>query len=179
VELLKCNDCEKDISRSTKLCPNCGCSKPFSGQSLSASQSKNMSVKERRSFQKAGGKLTLSKMQKFGMFVLFCFALLAVKTCNAPLPPEEQIKSDRAELENSARHTCQYFIEKNLNDPDSVEYDRELLDRIVVEETPTNWSVQLKLRAKNKFNALVPAKFMCKLSYNGKDFSLLSINEVK
>jgi hypothetical protein len=177
--LLKCNECNKEISHSAKLCPNCGCSKPFSGQSLSAEQSKGMSVKERSAFQKVGGKLLLSKMQKIGLFVFFCFVLFFIKTCNAPLSSEEKIKKDRVELENSARYTCQYFIEKNLNDPDSAEYGRELLDRIVVEETPRNWTVQLKLRSRNKFNALVPVKFMCKLLYDGKEFSLLSISEVK
>ncbi len=177
--LLKCNECAKEVSSSAVSCPSCGCSKPFSGQSLSADLSKGMSVKERRAFQKAGGKLLLSKMQKLGMFVLLGFVILVVKMCNTPLSPEEQVKKDRSDLENSARYTCQYFIEKNLNDPDSVEYGRELLDRIVVEGQSGNWTVQLKIRAKNKFNALVPAKFMCKLSYDGKEFRLLSINEVK
>ncbi len=177
--LLKCNECAKEVSSSATSCPSCGCSKPFSGQSLSADQSKGMSVKERRAFQKSGGKLLLNKMQKFGMLVFFGFIILSVKMCNAPLSPEDQIKKDRKDLENSARYSCQYFIEKNLNDPDSVEYGRELLDRIVVEEKPGSWTVQLKLRAKNKFNALVPAKFMCKLSHDGNEFRLLSINEVK
>ena len=179
MSLLNCSECDKEISVTAEICQNCGCKKPFKDQKLLAKDSKKMSYKERRSFQKAGGTLKLSFVQKFSFIVIFVFCVLAIKLCNVPLSPEEQAIESREDLMNSARYTCQFYIEKNINDPSSVEYGRDLLDRIVVEEEPGKWMVQLKLRAKNKFNALSQAKFICKLTHDGEKFHLLSIKEVK
>ncbi len=177
--LLKCKECGNEISITAVSCPNCGDKKPFDGQTLSPEDSKGMSIKERKAFQKAGGKLKLGKKEKISFAFFGLLIILGVAKCSAPLSPEDQAKVDRKALEDSARHTCQYYIEKSLNDPASVEYGRELLDRIVIEENPGKWMVQLNLSAKNKFNAMVKAQFMCKLERNNEKFHLLSIKQVK
>jgi hypothetical protein len=177
--LVKCSECKKDLSTTADSCPSCGSKNPFKDVILTAAESKSMSYKEKMNFQKLGGKLIWSTSNKIGAVIFLIFIVFLIKQCNAPLSPEEQAKKDKESLISSARTTCKYHLEKQLNDPESIEYGKEPLDKVVFEEDPGKWVVALNFRAKNKFNALVQSKVMCELNHNGEKFDLVKIKQIK
>ena len=181
--LINCNECGKEISHSAIACPDCGCTKPFKGKHLSAKQSKQMSVKERHSFIKAGGKIQMNSLQKFSIYVLAAFfgfiALLIIAAIIKPQTPDEKAKAEKEVHEKGARIACMTGIHQFLKDPDSVVYKHGPGDRVVITDGENQWIVQLKLKAKNSFNAYVPATFECKVALDGQNYKLVSIKKVK
>jgi hypothetical protein len=85
VALLECFECGKKVSTEAAACPKCGAPPPKSrkGESITPEQSANMTYKQRRAFQKAGGKILLSKAQKFSFIVIGFFILFGLVKCNA------------------------------------------------------------------------------------------------
>lgn len=81
--LIKCNDCQKEISITATSCPNCGSKKPFKNVTLSPEESKGLSYKEKRSFQKRGGKILLSKVQKFTLIIIILVVVFSVSKCSS------------------------------------------------------------------------------------------------
>lgn len=181
--LLNCNECGKEISHSAASCPNCGCTKPFKGQKLSVKDSKLLSVKERRNFMKSGGKLQMGKIMKFSLFVSIAFfgfiGLAILGAIIQPNSPESKAKSQQEAHEKGARIACMAGIHQLLKDPDSVVYKHGPGDRIVITNGENQWIVQLKLKAKNSFNAYVPLTFECDVALDGQNYKLLSIKKVK
>ena len=181
--LIKCGECGKEISYSATVCPNCGCTKPFKDQRLSVKQSKQMSVKERHSFIKSGGKIQMTGLQKFSMYVVTAFlgfiVLLVIIPIIKPQTQDEKAKAEKEAHEKGARITCIAGIQQYLKDPDSVVYKHGPGDRLVLSDGENRWRVQLKLKAKNSFNTYVPATFECKVAYDGQNYKLLSVHEVK
>lgn len=177
--LIQCSECSNEVSTTTSQCPKCGSKKPFKGKNLTADESKGMTLGERRSFQKGGGKLLMNTSQKVSLVFIIAVIVVWVKIANAPLTKEEAAEKEHEDQIKSARATCKYEIKKRLHDPDSIEWGYEPLDQIVLEEKPGQWMVQLTFRAKNKFGALVLGKQMCELSHDGKHFNLLRIQSVK
>ncbi len=178
MSLLKCAECYKEISTTADSCPNCGSKTPFKGIALTTSESKGMSYKEKMRFQKLGGKLLWNTWHKISFAIFVVFVLILIKQCNAPLSPEQQAIKDQENLISAASGTCKFFLEKQLNDPESIEYGTDMLDKIVTEESPGKWTVKLTFRAKNKFNALILSKVVCKLKQNDQNFELISIKEI-
>ena len=181
--LLKCNECAKEISHSATVCPSCGCTKPFKGQVLSAKQAKHMSGKERYSFVKSGGKIQMSGIQKFFAYIGAAFlgfiALIIILAIIKPPTIEEQAKADKETHEKRARVACMAEIHLRLKDPDSVVYGSNPSDRVVMSDGDNRWTVQLKLKSKNSFNAYVPSTFVCKVALDGQQYKVLSIKEIK
>lgn len=82
--LLKCFECGKKVSTEATSCPKCGAPAPKSrkGESITPEQSASMTYKQRRAFQNAGGKILLSKVQKFFFIVIGLFILFGLVKCN-------------------------------------------------------------------------------------------------
>lgn len=181
--LLKCNECQKEISHSATACPNCGCTKPFKGQKLSAKQAKPMSGKERYSFVKSGGKIQMSGIQKFfaytGAAFLGFIALIIILAIIKPPTQEEQAKAEKETQEKGARIACMTEIHLRLKDPDSVVYGSNPSDRVVMDAGENRWTVQLKLKSKNSFNAYIPSTFVCSVVLDGQNYKVLSIQDIK
>ncbi|WP_426369877.1 hypothetical protein [Pseudocolwellia sp. HL-MZ7] len=83
--LLECFECGKKVSTEATACPKCGAPPPKSrkGESITPAQSASMTYKQRRAFQKAGGKILLSKAQKFSFIVIGFFMFFGLVKCNA------------------------------------------------------------------------------------------------
>ena len=181
--LLKCNECEKEISQSATVCPSCGCTKPFKNKKLSAKQAKGMTGKERYAFVKSGGKIQMSGIQKFSVITIVGFigltVLIIILSILTPPTPEEQAKADTEMHEKGARIACMTDIQLRLKDPGSVVYGHNPSDRVIISDGDNRWTVQLKLKSKNSFNSYVHSTFVCKVALEGENYKLLSINEVK
>jgi len=177
--LLNCNECKKEISHSAKTCPNCGCTMPFKGQRLSAKQAKNMSGKERYSFVKGGGKIQTSTIQKISAAFILFIIFIVIITIMKPSTPEEQAVKDKEAHEKGARIACMTEVHLQLKDPGSVVYGSNPSDRVVMSTGDNRWTVQLKLKSKNSYNAYVLSTFVCRVSLDGKQYKVLSINKSK
>lgn len=169
--LLKCSDCGNDVSIDAKTCPNCGTTKPFKNQVLTADEAKKYSYGQIRGFQKGGGTVRMGKITKFifiGMVVGILFLILKPAQ---PLTPEEQQK----ELEKSAGYYCENIVNKNLKDPNSV--DKTGSSTIQYEDG--TYRTLYGLRAKNSFGAYVQSSYVCELKRSDDSFEIISVSEAK
>lgn len=149
--LLKCNECDNMVSTTAKRCPKCGARAPKKSASKTA--------------------------QFIGYIAIISIVAIIIVQCNkpeTPLTPAEQ----HAKLIRHAAYECKYFINENLNDPKSAVYGENPSDIIVIEKKSGIWAVQRKLRARNAFNALIQATYICIMKYNGKNFDLISLKSV-
>lgn len=176
--LIKCKECGKEISDKAQACPSCGAPQSSSvpppltppiPNYTTAEQQAKMTLAERREFQKAGGKLLLTTGQKFTFAVMgFIFLFLLVKCVGSTSEDVPEVKDVR----HDAAVACRMFIERNLNDPSSAEFDSP---PIVVDNGSGIWSVQYRYRAKNSFGAQILTTTICKMKYDGKDYALLQL----
>lgn len=91
--LQKCAECQNKISVSVESCPQCGSKKPFKGIKLSREETKQLSWKERISFEKAGGKVTTGTFEKvYKTFVLIFIGFILFATMK-PESKEEREKN--------------------------------------------------------------------------------------
>jgi hypothetical protein len=112
--LLECTTCGKKVSTEATACPKCGAPPPKSriGESITPEQSAKMNYKERRAFQKAGGKILLSKTQKYVSIALGCLILFGVVKCS--------ISNDSANDSSVSKnqiYLAEKQIEKAMKDP--------------------------------------------------------------
>jgi uncharacterized membrane protein YvbJ len=110
--LLECFECGEKVSTDATACPKCGAPPPRSrkGESITPEQSASMTYKQRRAFQKAGGKIFLSKGQKFTFIVIGLLILFGVAKCSSTndgvsesVTSDDQIKHALQQLENAMK----------------------------------------------------------------------------
>lgn len=87
--LLKCTDCSHDVNTEAKICPNCGSTKPFKNQNLTADQAKGMSRVEKSNFQKLGGKIEMGKGMKILWGAVAAVVLIAIFAPSTPKATEQ------------------------------------------------------------------------------------------
>lgn len=92
--LKQCNECKKEISTTVTVCPNCGSKRPFRGVKLSREETKELSSEERKSFEKAGGKVTIGIFEKLWKGTLAIFIIIVVVSSIDPKSSEEIQKMD-------------------------------------------------------------------------------------
>jgi hypothetical protein len=146
---------------------------------LTAAEQSKMSFKERRAYQKADGTLLMRDARKVVSVLLGAILILAIARCNQPISPEEQAIRDREDLVSSAEAACRVFINRSLNDADSAEYGAGPTDRVAVEQEDGTWLVRRALKARNRFNALVPVVFICELKREDGNWNLLELKRVQ
>ena len=169
--MVTCTECGQNLSTSAKTCTSCGCKKPFNGKVLNVEETKALSSSERSSFQKGGGKLTLSGAMKFALFCSFSF-LASVIILISSLPDTPPRAYPKYELASSH---CRTQIREVANNPSSVEF---IGDGIAYEYEPNLWYADMTFRATNGFNAIVVNKYRCVFVYKRDDFYLRSIKEI-
>jgi len=87
-------------------------------------------------------------------------------------------KKARADRLDSARFACQQFVEKTLHDPKSAEF--EYFGTYPAEEKNGVYDVQVRLRAKNGFNALRSTAVVCRTrQVVSGDWISVSLQEVR
>jgi hypothetical protein len=175
VKLIKCAECDKDLSISADSCVHCGSKSPFKDLTLLPNEQKGMTYKERKSFIKGGGKLKSSLLMKVWFSIILLFILFFIFSPKEPLTAEQKANEIKEQLENKARYACQYQLEQRLYVPDSVEYLRDLLDRIVINKGNGEWFVQLNYKSKNKFGVLLKNQVQCEIVQKGDQFTVINL----
>lgn len=122
--LKQCNECKKEISTTVSVCPNCGCKKPFKGVKLSREETKYLSLEERKSFEEAGGKVTIGKVERIWKLTLFLikvgvvlFLISFISDTFNKNEAEEKIKKAQEieKLEKTVKSIPSREVEKNFN----------------------------------------------------------------
>lgn len=175
MELLKCVECDNDLSVSAGSCIHCGSKKPFKGLTLLSKEQKGMTYKESRSFTKGGGKLKNSLLTNILTIIIFAFIVFLFLGPEEKLTEEQKAAEIKEEAEKNARHACQFQLEKRLYVPDSVEYQRDLLDQVIINKGNNEWFVQLNYKSKNKLGVLLSKQVQCKIVQKGDKFTVINI----
>lgn len=80
--LVKCKECDKEISISSKTCPNCGTNKQFKGYEFSRKELVDMGLKgygDFKNYQDRGGKIKFSKTTKMILsLILACIIIIPI-----------------------------------------------------------------------------------------------------
>lgn len=165
--LTKCHECGNDVSTQAKACPKCGAK-----------------VKKPR--------------RTHGRLWILLGALLAVSIIVgnittqtaadeeasrlAALNPEQRAaeiarQKDESDL-SSARFACRKFVEQSLHDPASAQFEDPLT--YPAEKSKKDiYRVQVRLSAKNGFNATRKFVMDCRLKSAGSSWVLIALNEIK
>lgn len=87
-------------------------------------------------------------------------------------------RADAQQELNGAQVACQMFVEQSLHDPKSAEFENSWTFPIR-ELAPHKYLVQVKVRAKNGFNALRSTEMNCETAFDGKNWAALSLKQVR
>lgn len=94
----------------------------------------------------------------------------------AQATPDQLLAVEIAARPSAARAACRAFVERSLNDPGSAEW----IDRtgwFTQEGPPDEFRVNVRLRAKNAFGALVLSGFRCRVRREGGDWRLVALDQ--
>ena len=141
---------------------------------------KAMSKEERRAFKKSGGKFEHTRGQT--IFAYIATAIIGVSVAKCAFIPESKEEIERREFENRHAYVaqaCRTFIDRNLNDSGSAEYQERERDANVVEFQHNVFVVTRTVKAKNMFNAYIKTSFTCTIKKNASDgsYSLIRLKE--
>lgn len=92
---------------------------------------------------------------------------------------EQAAAKAQAEERTSAVYACRTFIRQRLKNPDSAKWVGYGDTTPVVKNKDGSFTSMLTLRATNSFGGIVPESYSCKVKPEGKDWHLLSLNEVR
>ena len=165
--LIKCHECEKEISDEAKVCPHCGV--------------------------KAKTGMGVGKAVLLTLFVLVVISMVTGKVSResadkaedarrASLTPAQRAAEDAAKAKansmSAARGACLIVLEKSLNDPDSAKlssvstwYTEQRKDGTVL--------VQPTGRAKNSFGAYINGVWNCVAKPEGANVRVLSLKQIR
>lgn len=121
------------------------------------------------------------KSQASGCFIAILIFLFVLIISSLGSKPKDNFESTRApnqaDMRSSAAGACMLFINQVLHDPSSADFD-STSEAYVDQNSPTTWTVQRKVRAKNKFGAKVLSTFECKIEDKNGNWSASSIKEL-
>lgn len=140
-KLVKCRDCEHEVSKSAKTCPSCGVAKPAQQQTSA-----------------------LTGLISIGLIVWAGSALLGDGTPETPEQIQQRVAIEALETEEDERkgfhclsawdgshRAVVSYIEQNLKDPSSFDHDET---RITPVDENGEHLLIMRYRAKNGFGAL-------------------------
>lgn len=163
--LTKCAECGNEVSTQAKACPKCG--------------AKN---KPKRSYRRVAILLGI------GAFVVAVVSNLATHETQkaeaarlASLTPAE-IAAEQAKKELdgelfSAQNTCKRLVERNLHDPKTAEFEDPWTYWAEKNESGI-YHVQVKVKAKNGFNATRKYIMDCKIRHVEGSWKLVELKEL-
>lgn len=177
MKLLKCIECEKEISISAGTCPNCGSKKPFKNIVIPKKEQKGLGYKERKSFLKSGGKLKSSSFEKIIMVIIIGLVAFFIFKPDTPLTPEQQAVKKLEKLKSNAEYQCYQRIIRSLHVPDS--YER-VGSSVWQNENDSNlYGVMISYKAKNKFGVLLSSNMTCVVKNNNGSFAVTAMEKTK
>lgn len=170
--LIKCKECGKEISTDAKSCPSCGKKKTSRATMIVLSIFIVGVV-----IAIFSGVINTYTEEKAHMAERERLALLTPEQRKAEDDKKriEAQKQDEIKNKEYARFACQEFIKKGLKNPNDVEF----LDSYTAKQiSPTVYRIDLDVRARNSFNALILSNFNCSVGHT-KDgnWVLLSLKE--
>jgi len=157
--LIRCSECGKEVSEKVKACLNCG--DDIQKQiNLARSKRKWKDIPKSEKRQAAITGIVL------GIIFLFC-----LNSCLSPKTPAEIEEGHK----RGAIGACRMFIERQLNDPSSMEIIHNGSKAMHVEGNI--YETNVAFRAKNAFGASIPASYHCVVRLEGDDFHLVSLKK--
>lgn len=117
-------------------------------------------------------------MPKFSTFdfIVIVIVFLSIKSCIfGDDKPKTEVKTDPVEY---AAGMCQEFIKERLNDPDGAEFE-PTYNAVVSSVGNNEYKVFYPLRARNGFNALRKATFVCYMRLDGDNWKSIDVSELK
>ncbi|WP_421715743.1 hypothetical protein [Arcobacter arenosus] len=112
--LFKCKECGKEISVTIDKCLNCGSKKPFKGTLISREQTKKLTYKERKNFEKLGGEVTKGTLEKIGSAIFIVLIVLFIYNITKSESPEDKRKR-MEQLTISIKNIPFEQVQENLN----------------------------------------------------------------
>lgn len=165
--LIKCHECEKEISDEAKQCPHCG-AKPKKGMGVGKALVLTFAILVAVSM--VMGKVSRESADK------------AEEERRAALTPQQRAAEDAAKAKtgrlNAARGACLIVLEKSLNDPDSAKFGM-VSDWYTEERKNGTILVQPTARAKNAFGGYVQGVWNCVVKPDGGNVRVLSLNQIR
>jgi len=178
--LIKCPECSKEISNKAPACPSCG--EPIKSPKQKTSFTTWLvlcliivgvlsSVNSGRNSKQVAAPNATAEQQQ------------AARLTPEQRAAETKEKADKkAALErqqklNNARYACKEFVKRNLNDPGSADFEnhRTFWAR---EAKDGSFDVQVHVRARNSFNALIASVFECKTRVIGDNWVAVKIKQL-
>lgn len=140
--MTECRECKKQISDQAKACPHCGVANP--GQS--------------------GGTSAFTIAVALFIVAAIGFSMSSSK----PTPSPRPAASTPAELDDMARYGCSEFFKQSAHDPASLEWIEQ--PTWAVRQLPDGMrDVDMQMRGKNKFGALILTSKTCRVrQFDGK-----------
>lgn len=174
--LIKCHECGNEVSTEAKACPKCGATVRIPSQPKAPAK-----------FSKVGwfaiGAIviaaSISQYQK-NQLEAEKIQLEAKKTpeqraAEAKVKAAEAVLAAKENRLDLARIACKEFVTKTLHDAESAEFDD--VRYWAEEEKDGVFNVQVKLKAKNGFNALRKIIVDCKVQQTKDKWIALQIHE--
>jgi ribosomal protein S27AE len=166
MSLIKCHECQAEVSTEAKTCPKCGA---------------NVRA------PKSGARWTWIRggLILFGVFIAMGDNAQKEREAAearrlAAMTPAQRAAdaADKALLKEaqSAAYLCSDAVVKALHDPDSAEMDRPE-SYAVIPMKGHQFDVRVTGRAKNGFNAMRLLNVDCRVSHNGDNWTLIGLHE--
>lgn len=177
--LTRCRECNNVVSTQAKVCPNCGAPiKKFNSLpgcltvivcligAIAMAGVITMQQQERdKEAQQEQEAQRVAKMPA---------AQRAAYEKNQALAAA---KAQKKEQMRWARHACRTFVERSLHDPESAQFE-DYETYYAEERSNGSYRVQVRVRAKNGFNAMRQTTFNCDTKLVGKDWVALRIEQL-
>lgn len=151
--MVKCSECKAQISSKASACPQCG-AKVSSGRG-------------------AGCLLFVVAIIGIGIY-----SSNSEKKQEAQLTPEQKQAKERQDRNAGVAYACQRWVRESLRDPDSAEF--LLMNRDVpVTAIEGGFTALLRVRAANGFGGKTVSDYVCNVGYDGSNYRLRSLNELR
>ena len=125
---------------------------------------RKLSKAEKKEFKKAGGKVRLSIVEKFGAVVLILGCVALFKGCDiSDKRTEAQKIQDRAVFDAEAN--CSIAVKRQTKIPDSFDSDPAIVTGL---KDGSGYFVKMKFKAKNQFGVTIPGLVVCSTDLSGK-----------
>ena len=176
--LIRCRECNNAVSPKAKTCPSCGA--PVKGTQRSGC----LTVVAGFVFFSIAAGVVVDQIKEHDRQIQQAeeasrnAAMSAAQ--RAAYEKQQAAAAALAQKKNQkefARKACQAFVSRSLHDPASAQF--EDYQTYYAEELPTGgYLVQVKVRAKNAFNATRQAIFDCETKLVEKDWIALRVEQI-
>jgi hypothetical protein len=172
--LRRCKECGKEMSTRAAACPHCG-AKPrrtsfgtwlvlvVIGLGVISWYSASQRIEENAAQRAQDGAARAAKLSP------------ADKAAEDRRLAAAKAAEQREREEGTMAYACKEWVRKSLHDPGSAEFEQPF----AFERAAKFNRVQVKVRARNAFNAMRLSTFECRIRRSGGELVLLSLQEIR